>query len=94
MKIGQSVVILTFKQTGVVYIFGSLSAIYTVLNAELLGMSYSSLRNAVSKYMRDNDLRNNDNNIKAHLIYDTPKSTFTLQRGNMIMAEKKQIGEY
>ena len=86
MKTGQSVIILTLKQTGETYIFGSLAAIYRVFNAHDLGISYASLRNAVSKFINENNV--DTNSIRSVLIYDTPKSKFSLKRGLMVLSEK------
>ena len=90
MKTGQSVIVLTVKETGDTYIFGSLAAIYRVFNAHEIGMSYPSLRNAVSKFIKENNI--DTNRISSVLIYDTPKSKFSLHRGQMVLSEKNEIG--
>lgn len=86
MKTGQSVIVLTQKDTGEMHIFGSLAAIYSIFDTDILGISYPSLRNAVSKYIKDNKV--DDSGSGAVIIYDTPKSTFTLHRGLMVLSEK------
>ena len=71
MKISQSVILLTFKG-GDTYIFGSLAAIYAMFTPEQLGITYSALRNAVSKYIKEHNV--NGNNLISQVIYDTNKS--------------------
>ena len=72
MKKGQSVITLTFKEGGEMYLFGSLSAIYAMFTPDELGVSYASLRNAVSKYVNDNNVDEEKNN--SQVIYDTRNS--------------------
>ena len=56
MKKGQSVITLTFKNNGESFLFGSLSAIYAKYSAQELGITYPSLRNAVSTYIEKNNI--------------------------------------
>ena len=86
MKKGQSIILLTMKETGVSYLFGSLSAIYGMFTAESLGVSYPALRNAVSAYINNNDV--DENGVTLQKIYDTKRSLFTLQRAPLLLAEK------
>lgn len=87
MKKGQSVIILKMKDTGVSYLFGSLSAIYSMFSSEELGVTYSALRNAVSSYIKENNIDEGSNNF-LQVIYDTKRSKFTLQRAPLLLAEK------
>ena len=83
MKQGQNVIILTMKETGRAYVFGSLSAIYGLFDAETLGkITYPSLRNAVSKYIKDNKVTEDTDYLQV--IYDTNRSLFTLQRAPLL----------
>lgn len=75
------------KDTGVSYLFGSLSAIYSMFSPEELGVTYSALRNAVASYIKDNKI-DEDNNNFLQVIYDTKRSNFTLQRAPLLLAEK------
>ena len=87
MKKGQSVIILKMKDTGVSYLFGSLSAIYSMFSPEELGVTYSALRNAVSSYIKENKIDEGSNNF-LQVIYNTKRSNFTLQRAPLLLAEK------
>ena len=86
MKKGQSVILLTFKESGETYVFGSLSAIYALFSAERLGITYPSLRNAVSKYTKDNNV--NEEGFAPQIIYDFARSLFTLRRAPLLLADK------
>ena len=72
MKIGQSVITLTMKDTGRSYLFGSLSAIYGMFSNEELGITYSALRNAVGKYTKDRHV--DESEPFAQVIYDISSS--------------------
>lgn len=87
MKKGQSVVILTFKESGESYIFGSLSAIYAKYSVDDLGVTYSSLRNAVATYIEKNKV--DENKDYSQVIYDTKNSSFILRRAPLLLADKK-----
>lgn len=87
MKKGQSIITLKMKDTGVSYLFGSLSAIYSMFSSEELGVTYSALRNAVSFYIKENNIDEGSNNF-LQVIYDTKRSKFTLQRAPLLLAEK------
>jgi hypothetical protein len=86
MKKGQSVIILTMKDTGTTYLFGSLAAIYGMFDSQTLGITYSALRNAVSTYIKINKI--NENGNASVMIYDNARSRFTLNRGPLLLAEK------
>lgn len=86
MKITQSIITLSFKQGGETYIFGSLAAIYAMFTPEQLGISYSALRNAVSRYIRDNGV--NENNLNSQVIYNTKNSKIILRRAPLLLADK------
>ena len=86
MKKGQSVITLIFKDSGDTYLFGSLSAIYGLFSSEQLGITYSSLRNAVSKYIKENKVNEDGND--AQLIYNTKNSKITLHRAPLLLADK------
>ena len=86
MKKGQSVIILTFKDSGESYVFGSLSAIYAMFGKKELDITYSTLRNAVSKYIKDNNV--NEEQDSSQVIYDTKKSWFVLRRAPLLLADK------
>ena len=86
MKKGQSVITLTFKEGGEMYLFGSLSAIYAMFTPDELGVSYASLRNAVSKYVKDNNVDEEKNN--SQVIYDTRNSKIVLRRAPLLLADK------
>jgi hypothetical protein len=86
VKKGQSVITLIFKESGATYLFGSLSAIYALFTPEQLGISYSSLRNAVSKFIRDNNIKKDSND--SQIIYDTKNSKFILRRAPLLLADK------
>lgn len=87
MKKGQSVITLIFKCSGDMYLFGSLSAIYAMFSSDELGISYASLRNAVSKYIKDNNV--DEENDNSQVIYDNKNSLFTLRRAPLLLANKK-----
>lgn len=87
MKRGQSVITLKMKDTGVSYLFGSLSAIYSMFSPEELGVTYSALRNAVSSFIKENQIDETKNDF-LQVIYDTKRSNFTLQRAPLLLAEK------
>ena len=87
MKKGQSVVILTFKESGESYIFGSLSAIYAKYSVDDLGVTYSSLRNAVATYIEKYKV--DENKDYSQVIYDTKNSPFILRRAPLLLADKK-----
>ena len=93
MKIGQSVIILTMKDTGRTYLFGSLSAIYGMFSSDELDITYSALRNAVGKFVKDKQV--DETEPFAQVIYDTKRSIFTLQRAPLwlLEREKKQNNE-
>lgn len=86
MKKGQSVISLIFKNGGEIYTFGSLSAIYSMFSPEQIGLSYASLRNAVSKYIKDNDVDERGNS--SQIIYDTENSKITIRRAPLLLADK------
>ena len=86
MKIGQSVIILTMKETGQTFLFGSLSAIYGMYDSNSLGITYSALRNAVGKNLKDRHI--DENEPFAQVIYDTKQSVFSLQRAPLWLLER------
>lgn len=86
MKKGQSVIILTFKDSGDSYVFGSLSAIYSMFDKQVLDITYASLRNAVSTYIDKNKV--DEEKDVAQVIYDTKKSLFVLRRAPLLLADK------
>lgn len=86
MKKGQSVIILTFKDSGDSYVFGSLSAIYSMFDKQVLDITYASLRNAVSTYIDKNNV--DEEKDEAQVIYDTKKSLFVLRRAPLLLADK------
>lgn len=87
MKKGQNVIILTFKESGESFVFGSLAAIYAMNGIEnRLGIKYTSLRNAVSAYIKENNVNEDENTLQA--IYDANKSSFTLYRAPLLLADK------
>ena len=86
MKKGQSVITLTFKETGESYLFGSLSAIYAKYSADDLGVTYSSLRNAVATYIKKHKI--DEERDCSQVIYDTKMSLFTLRRAPLLLADK------
>lgn len=86
MKKGQSVITLIFKEGGEMYLFGSLSAIYAMFTPEELGVSYSSLRNAVSMYIKNNNV--DEEGYRSQIIYDTKNSKITLRRAPLLLAGK------
>ena len=86
MKKAQSVIILTFKEGRETYIFGSLSAIYSLFTTKQLGISYSALRNAVSKFIKENNV--DENSLSSHIIYNTKNSMIILRRAPLLLAEK------
>ena len=92
MKKGQSVILLTFKESGQTYVFGSLSAIYALYGAEQLGIRYTSLRNAVSAYIKENNVDQGSNT--SQIIYDTTKSLFTLRRAPLLLADKGETKQH
>ena len=89
MKKGQSIITLTMKETGISYLFGSLSAIYGMFGANDLGITYSALRNAVSTFIEKNNV--DESGDAAQLIYDTKRSTFTLHRAPLLLIDKKGL---
>lgn len=89
MKKVQSVIIMTMKETGVSYLFGSLSAIYGMFSADAIGITYSALRNAVAKYIENNGI--DESGDAAQLIYDTKRSIFTLHRAPLLIIDKKGL---
>ena len=88
MKKGQNVIILTMKESGIVYLFGSISAIYSMFTNEELGITYSALRNAVAAHIKANDI-DKDTIESAEIIYDNHRSKFTLHRAPLLLSEKK-----
>lgn len=87
MKKGQSVISLTFKTGGgEIYLFGSLAAIYAMFTPDELGVSYASLRNAVSKYIKENKVDEEKN--YSQVIYDTRNSKIVLRRVPLLLADK------
>lgn len=88
MKQGQSVVILTMKESGRAYVFGSLSAAFGLFDAETLGITYPSLRNAVAKYIKDNKVMEDTDYLQV--IYDTKRSLFTLQRAPLLSLGQRE----
>lgn len=86
MKKGQSIITLTMKDTGTSYLFGSLSAIYSMFDAETLRITYPALRNAVSTYIKNNNV--NEDGDASVLIFDNKRSIFTLQRAPLLLADK------
>ena len=91
MKIGQSVITFTMKDTGRSYLFGSLSAIYGMFSSEQLGITYSALRNAVATYLKNNDI--DENEPFSQVIYDNKRSSFTLQRAPLWLLEREKKAE-
>ena len=79
------------KDTGRSYLFGSLSAIYGMFSAEQLDITYSALRNAVSAYVKNKEV--DENEPYAQLIYDTKRSTFTLHRAPLWLIEREKKTE-
>ena len=88
MKKGQNVIILTMKESGTMYLFGSISAIYSMFANEELGITYSALRNAVAAHIKANDI-DKDAIESAEIIYDNHRSKFILHRAPLLLAEKK-----
>ena len=88
MKKGQNVIILTMKESGIMYLFGSISAIYSMFTNEELGITYSALRNAVAAHIKANEI-DKDTVESAEIIYDNHRSKFTLHRAPLLLAEKK-----
>ena len=86
MKKAQSVITLIFKEGGDMFLFGSLSEIYAMFTPEQLGVSYASLRNAVSKYIKDNKV--DEKGFGSQVIYDTRNSKITLRRAPLLLADK------
>jgi len=86
MKKGQSVITLTFKDSGDTYVFGSLSAIYAMFGKKELDITYASLRNAVSTYIEKNNV--DEQQDHSQVIYDTKKSLFVLRRAPLLLADK------
>lgn len=91
MKIGQSVITLTMKDTGRSFLFGSLSAVYGMFNAEQLGITYSALRNAVALYVKNNHI--DENESFSQVIYDTKRSPFILHRAPLWLIEREKKTE-
>ena len=84
----QSIITLTFKSTGETYVFGSISAIYSMFTPSQLGITYSALRNAVSKYIKDNKV--DENGLSSQIIYNTRNSMIILRRAPLLLAEKSE----
>lgn len=91
MKIGQSVITLTMKDTGRSYLFGSLSAIYGMFSSEELGVTYSALRNAVGTYLKNNQV--DESQPYSQVIYDNKRSSFILQRAPLLLLERAKKEE-
>ncbi len=91
MKIGQSVITLTMKDTGRSYLFGSLSAIYGLFDDKQLGVTYPSLRNAVATFIKSNQV--DESKCFSQIIYDTKHSPFTLQRAPLLLLERAKKEE-
>lgn len=91
MKKGQSIIALTRKDGGATYLFGSLAAIYDKFSAEELGVGYPALRNAVSKYIRENNVQEEVDYLQV--VYDAKRSWFTLSRAPFLIASKKEQTE-
>ena len=89
MKKGQSVITLTMKDSGISYLFGSLSAIYSMFSSEELGITYSALRNAVGAYLKKYSV--DESGDALQVIYDNKQSRFTLRRAPLLIAEKKGV---
>jgi hypothetical protein len=87
MKFGQNVIIMTMKETGQTFLFGSLSAIYGMFSDKQLDITYSALRNAVGTYMKSHGI--DESEPHAQTIYDTRRSTFTLQRAPLLLLERQ-----
>ena len=88
MKIGQSVITLTMKDTGQSYLFGSLSAIYGMFHKDELKITYSALRNAVATYIEKNQV--DENEPFSQVIYDNKRSPFTLHRAPLWLIEREK----
>ena len=88
MKIGQSIITLTMKDTGRAYLFGSLAAIYGMFNSDELGITYSALRNAVGTYLKNNQV--DENEPFSQVIYDNKRSLFTLHRAPLWLIEREK----
>ena len=88
MKTVQSVIMLTKKETGESYVFGSLSAIYGMFSTEELGVSYAALRNAVGTYIKNNHV--DESKLFAQVIYDNKRSTFILKRAPLLLLEREK----
>ena len=88
MKKGQNVIIMTMKETGTSYVFGSLSAIYGMFSSDELGITYSALRNAVATHAKTHDIDKEDCE-HAQVIYDNHRGKFILYRAPLLLAEKK-----
>ena len=86
MKISQSVIILFFKESEKSYLFGSLAAIYSLFSAGEIGISYASLRNAVSQYIKDNKI--NENVLNAQVIYNNKNSKIIVQRAPLLLTKR------
>lgn len=89
MKIGQSIIILTMKESGRTFCFGSLSAIYGMFTNKDIDITYSALRNAVGTYVKNNNI--DENEPFAQVIYDTKRSIFRLQRAPLWLVERTKI---
>ncbi len=89
MKKGQSVILLTFKESGETFVFGSLAAVYAMYTDGQLGIKYTSLRNAVSLYIREHEVSAEAN--VAQVIYDANKSLFFLRRAPLLLADKADL---
>ena len=86
MKRGQNIIVLKFKDTGISYIFGSLSAIYAMFSTDELDITYSALRNAVAAYIKAKEI--DDEQPYLQPIYETKRSRFILYRAPLLLAER------
>ncbi len=86
MKTGQNVIVFTKGDES--YICGSIRAIYNIYTPDELGISYASLRNSISRYMKENGI-NEDKDIRLKTIYTSHKHRITIQRGVIVLAEKQ-----
>ena len=86
-KKGQNVIVLTMKDTGQTYLFGSLSAIYGMFDQNKLGITSSSLRNAVATYKKEHHIEE-EKKAFSQVIYDTPRSPITLHRAPLWLLER------
>ena len=96
MKLAQSVIVLTLKDTGKSYLFGSLAAIYGMFDNNYLGISYSALRNAVAMRLNPPDEKQitpkfMENEIFLQVIFENKH--FTLQRAPLLLQEREKKSE-